>query len=105
MAYKGLGVPSASLLFHIPNEGAGGNPIRGAMLKRQGVVNGVPDYFLAVARKGFNGLFIELKKDTGRASKEQDKIIVELTCQGYLACVCYSFEEAVNLVEGYLKSK
>ncbi len=105
MAYKGLGVPHPGLLFHIPNEGAGGNPIRGAILKGQGVVKGVPDYFLAVPSKGFNGLFIELKKATGSTSREQDELLVQFACQGYLATVCYSFDEAVKLVEGYLKSK
>lgn len=105
MAYKGLGVPHPGLLFHIPNEGAGGNPIRGAILKGQGVVKGVPDYFLAVPSKGFNGLFIELKKATGSTSREQDELLVQFSCQGYLATVCYSFDEAVKLVEGYLKSK
>lgn len=112
MAYRGLGVSSPDLLFHIPNEGAGGNPIRGASLKAQGVVKGVPDYFLA--RAAFNnayidvdtyfthGLFIELKKKGGVESPYQIEVMRNLRRAGYACVTCYGLEEAINAVKYYL---
>jgi hypothetical protein len=105
MAYRGMGVPSPALLFHIANEGSGGNPIRGAILKRQGVVKGVPDYLLAVPRGKFHGLFIELKTMVGKTSQEQEKILCEFSRQGYSTHVCFGFDQAVRTVECYLKSE
>lgn len=104
MAYKGLGVPHPGLMFHVPNEG-GAKPIRGAILKGQGVVPGIPDYFLAVPRNGYHGLFIELKRKTGKPSELQKEMIEQFSRQNYATCICFSFDEAVKLVDGYLKSK
>lgn len=112
MAYRGLGVSSPDLLFHIPNEGSGGNPIRGASLKAQGVVKGVPDYFLAIGSEynsGFPGiktfaygLFIELKKKGGIESPQQKNLMRELTMRGYACKTCYGLDEAINAVKYYL---
>ena len=51
-------IPELKLLHHIPNEGKRTN---GALLKAAGMVSGVPDLSLPVARRGFNGLYIEMK--------------------------------------------
>ena len=46
-------VPELKLLHHIPNEGKRTN---GALLKAAGMLAGVPDLSLPVARRGFHGI-------------------------------------------------
>ena len=40
--------------------------VAGAKAKQSGMKKGFPDLFLPVARKGFHGLFIELKRDENK---------------------------------------
>ena len=95
--------PELELLFHIPNGGAR-NPIEARHLKEQGVKAGVPDLFLPVARGGYHGLFIELKrKRGGKVSDEQASWIVQLNQKGYLAVVCAGWEEAARMILKYLE--
>ena len=95
--------PGLELLFHIPNGGAR-NPIEARHLKEQGVKAGVPDLFLPVARGGYHGLFIELKrKRGGKVSDEQASWIVQLNQKGYLAVVCAGWEEAARMILKYLE--
>ena len=47
-------------------------------LKAEGVLSGVPDLHIPIAKKGYNGLYIELNKN-GKAGKVSDnqKTIME----------------------------
>ena len=94
--------PGLNLMFHIPNGGMRSKSEAGRF-KMEGVKAGIPDIFLPVARGGFNGLFIELKRVGGRASPEQLDIIEQLTKQGYLAALCYGFDSAREIIEKYYK--
>ena len=72
-------IPELSMLFAIPNQGAA----RLKNLQTEGVMKGVPDLFLAVARGQYHGLFIELKRRKGgKVSFEQTQWLNELTIQG-----------------------
>lgn len=71
--------------------------------KNQGMKRGVPDLFLPVKTKNFNGLFIELKAMKGKTSPEQKDFIQFLNSQGYFATVCYGSKNAINTIELYLK--
>ena len=71
-------------------------------LKRSGVRAGFPDIFLGVAKKGYHGLFIELKVKGGRVSDNQAKWIDNLTEQGYFVMVCYGWEAARRTICDYL---
>ena len=103
-AEMSLGVhPELALLFHIPNGGSR-NKVEAAHLKRLGVKKGVPDLFLPVARKGYHGLFVEMKREKGgRLSEEQEMWLRELDIQGYMGDVCNGYEEARALIEEYLR--
>jgi len=97
--------PELEMMFAIPNVSYGGgkaNLIRGAKLKAEGRKSGVPDIFLPVARRSYNGLFIEMKASDGRVSDNQKDWINKLQGQGYLAEVCIGCQQAEELIEWYL---
>lgn len=101
--------PKAGLIFAIPN----GTHIKShqgrAKAKAEGLKKGVPDLFLPVARNGFNGLFIEMKKPkdaksaAGKPSKEQLQWLNDLTEQGYMAVICVGVDAAISTIKSYLK--
>ena len=94
--------PELKLLFHIPNGGKR-TKSEAARFQREGVKPGVPDLFLPVARDGYHGLFIEMKRrEGGRVSKEQKRWQTELTLQGYCAVVCRGWEDAMWQIANYL---
>jgi hypothetical protein len=94
-------------MFAIPNGGIR-DKITAARLKAEGVRKGVLDVMLPVARHGMHGLFIELKRPKsegltkGQTSDSQDDEIAELRAEGYGACVCYGWQEAVAVLKEYL---
>lgn len=92
-------IPELKLLHHIPNEGKRTN---GALLKAAGMVSGVPDLSLPVARRGFNGLYIEMKFGNSKPTKAQVEFMTMLKDQGYKTAVTYSAEEARSLIRHYL---
>lgn len=89
-------------IFAIPNGGTR-NRIEAANLKRQGVKAGVPDLCVPVARNGYHGLYIEMKYGRNKTTPDQDKWLVYLNRAGYLAAVCYGYEEAVKTLNDYLR--
>jgi hypothetical protein len=94
--------PELALLYHIPNGGK--RTITTAKrLKAEGVKSGVPDIHLPVARRGYHGLYIELKRLQGNNTTEtQDYWIEALNDQGYLAIVCRGWNEASEKILDYL---
>ena len=97
--------PELQLLFAIPNESFGSNKwaiIRMKYLKAEGLKPGVPDVFLPVPRGGFHGLFIEMKVGKRKPTEKQRWWIENLKKQGYKVEVCYSFQEARDLLLEYL---
>jgi hypothetical protein len=94
--------PELSLLFAIPN-GGHRNAIEAKNLKMQGVKPGVSDIFLPVPRHGLHGLWLELKYGKGKLSEHQKKWLEDMKEQGYGTSVCYSYEEARNVITSYLE--
>lgn len=109
MAHRPFGVPE-TVLFSVPN-GGHRNLVTAARLKEEGVRAGVPDIILAVARGGYHGLFVELKraktagKSKGQVSACQKMMAEVLRGQGYRVVVCYGTCEAINAIIDYLESK
>ena len=96
--------PVLRLMHHIPNGGSR-NPVEARNLRMQGVKAGVPDIFLPCARKGYHGLYIELKRQRGgRVSPEQRQMIADLREQGYKVEVCAGFDAAREVIEEYLEA-
>ena len=96
--------PELRWLYHVPNEGKRTRNT-GARLAAEGLKRGVPDLCLPVARKGCHGLYIELKAIRGgRLSPEQVEWLDALTRQGYMAACCKGWEEAADMIVGYLRA-
>lgn len=112
-------VPELKWMHHIPNGGSRGNDvrsqqIRGAKLKAEGVRSGVSDISLPVRRGVCSGLYIEMKRPAekpkregsrGGVSDEQNEFGAFVQSQGFGFVVCYSWEEARDIIIAYLKSK
>lgn len=66
--------------------------------KQLGVRKGVPDYIIILPARCL--LFIEMKAAKGVVSWEQRDWIKELNdCRGVVAVVCYSADEAIDLIK------
>ncbi|MBU0992383.1 MAG: VRR-NUC domain-containing protein, partial [Proteobacteria bacterium] len=74
-------------------------------LKMEGVKKGVPDLCLPVAKKPYNGLYIEMKRRTGgNVSVDQKKWLQRLNKAGYLAVVAHGCDEAWEVLMNYLNN-
>lgn len=97
--------PCLALLYHIPNEGMRSRAT-GARMQAEGLRKGVPDLCLPVARGGYHGLYIELKRQRGGVlSHEQAEWIDRLTHEGYMAVCCHGWEKAAETITKYLEGK
>ena len=95
--------PELRLLYHCPNGGWRSKP-EAVRFKRIGVKAGVPDLCLPVARKGYHGLHIELKRQKGgKLREDQKQWLDDLFAQGYLAVRCDGADEAIGMLERYLE--
>lgn len=94
--------PLKGRLFAVPNGGKRSKS-EAVKLKREGVRAGVPDLMLPVARHGYHGLFIEMKRlKYSSTSKEQKDWHEFLTKQGYKVVVCKGHERAQEAIKCYL---
>ncbi len=92
--------PELSVIYANPNGGLRdmGTAIK---LKAEGVKKGIPDLFLPLAKNGYHGLFIEMKIEGGRASKEQKEWIEKLNANGYRAVICVGYKTAIEELKNY----
>ena len=108
-------VPALELLMAIPNGasygGGGGRWNIAKRMKDEGVKKGVPDVFLPVPMTYTNegqvtdmkaGLWIEMKAGKNKPSDEQNWWIEQLEEMGYRVEVCYSSQEAIDVINDYL---
>jgi hypothetical protein len=70
--------------------------------KKQGNRKGVPDVFLMYPSKGWQGLVFEMKVKPNKLTKEQEEWMKTASAYGYCTGVCYSADEAIELVKSYL---
>lgn len=100
------------IIFSIPNGAylAGANVGQRVRqwqrLQSEGALQGVPDLFIAKASTNpdefYNGIFIEMKSQTGRLSEEQSRLHTKLKSKGYTVHVINSFEKFVEVVKYYM---
>jgi hypothetical protein len=90
------------LIFAVPNGGKR-DPKEAKRLVDEGVKAGVSDLFVAEAREGYNGLFIEMKRSKGgKVSEKQENFMEAATARGYKCIVSYGAEEAFRDLQYYI---
>jgi hypothetical protein len=95
--------PELVWLHHIPNGGSR-NIVESKKLQKMGVKPGVSDLFLPSPRGRYCGLYIEMKKIKGGVvTDDQEKFLKFVSSQGYKAVVCRGAEEAIKVLEDYLR--
>lgn len=100
-SYLEIQIPKLKMMFHIPNGGHRYKAVA-VKMKAEGVKAGVPDIFLAYPSGDYHGLFIEMKVGRNKTTDHQNEWIYRLNEAGYLAVVCYGFEEAKREILDYL---
>lgn len=96
--------PELALLYANPLGGK--RPKRtAARMKAEGAKAGVPDLTLPVARGGYHGLYIEMKAGRNKLTESQYWWLKRLRMEGYYTVVCYSWEEARDVLVDYLAYK
>jgi hypothetical protein len=74
---------------------------------------GVSDFIILEPNSKYKGLFIELKasnkkifkKDGSCYYESQNKFIKQCNERGFFACFAVGYEDAINIIENYLKIK
>lgn len=95
--------PELRWLYAIPNA-AKRSVVTASIMKAQGMKSGVPDLCLPVARKGYHGLYIEMKKKKNSTTSDNQREWIEgLYKNGYMAVICKGADEAIKTIEWYLE--
>lgn len=84
------------------NERADSSAITGAQRKARGVVAGVSDSLLLMARGKYHGLCCEFKTATGRQRDGQIEWQAIMESEGYYYFICRSKEHFIEVIEWYL---
>ena len=94
--------PELRLLYHTPNGGSR-NKKEAVKLKRMGVLAGVADLHLPVARGRYHSLYIEMKFDDGRLLKSQREFLTAAAGLQNYCVVCYSAADAIEAIQTYIE--
>jgi len=80
------------------------SPRQLAKLKEMGFTKGVPDFTLSAPRGNFAGLFVELKVQGRKPSKEQRAMLKRLDEEGYCCKVANNIDEFISVITTYLSA-
>lgn len=93
--------PLHEFCFANPN-GGNRDTLEAKRLKAQGVLAGVSDIFLMIAKQGYHGLWIEMKHGDNELSDKQKIFKKNAVRAGYQHVTCYSVDDAIEEVTLYL---
>lgn len=102
MKYIALQYPEVRQLSTASAGGLRTSKTQGKRMKATGYSKGFPDIAILWPHKGYHGLFIEMKTETGSSTPEQKAWIDRLNEKGYLAKICKGFDEAKSTIDFYL---
>ena len=85
----------------MPNGGTR-NIREAARLKKQGVLAGVFDLFLAEPKNSYHGFWIEMKFGKNKLTDAQQSFQDAMRTRSYRTAECRSVEEFQSLIVGYL---
>jgi hypothetical protein len=94
--------PELKWIHAIPNGGKRGFKTAKS-LKAEGVKPGVFDVFLPISRGIFHGLYIEFKFGKNKLTSEQAEFMKYCQENDYKTAVCYSGQDAAQIVVNYLR--
>lgn len=94
--------PELKWLHHIPNGGSR-NKMEAVKLKQMGVKAGVSDLCLPYPKGIYCGLYIEMKYGDNRQQDTQKEFLKDMASAGHYVATCYSAEEAIKILEEYLR--
>jgi hypothetical protein len=90
--------------YAVPN-GAKRTLAAAVRLKSTGLVAGIPDLVIPVARRGFHHLYIEMKREKGGHVSDQQKYwLAALTQLGHYAVIARGFEDFKRIVSYYFNN-
>lgn len=93
--------PALQLLFAVPNAGKRSRAVAGRMIA-EGLKAGVPDLCLPFPSGQYHGLFIEMKVGRNKPTANQVRWIEDLRSAGHRVEVCFSWDQAKDVIEDYL---
>ncbi len=93
--------PVLKLLYAVPNGGYR-NLYVAKKLKAEGVISGVADLCLPAARRGYHGLYLEMKSEKGVTTKAQKAFLRGVLEEGYCAVIAQGFDEASAALSWYI---
>lgn len=79
------------------------SPTQAVKAKRTGYKRGFPDLQITEAKGGYFGLFLELKTNKGRATKDQKEWIKDLNNRGYKALIVKGIDECMKAIDTYME--
>jgi len=89
------------IIYAVPN-GAWCGYKQGRKLVSEGLVSGVPDLVIPIARKGWHALYIEMKNGKqGRVSDNQSEMMKKLVREGNMCAVCRNFDQFRQIITDY----
>ena len=74
-------------------------------IKRMGYRNGTPDLMIFESSGVWRALFIELKRDKGIASADQQVFQCDAMRRRYLYEICYGYDETIKTITNYLENR
>jgi hypothetical protein len=74
----------------------------GKRKKKEGLKKGVSDLFLAFPQKNYHGLWIEVKKRSGKMTKEQIEWFTFMNLVGYETKLVDEVDEGIQAIKDYL---
>jgi hypothetical protein len=92
------------MMWHTVGEGKR-DAFYGAMLKRRGKKDGVPDWLVMIPTNGKPGMFLELKRSRKADSsipKEEREFLLTAEKWGYTCIVAYGYLPALEAIKKYL---
>lgn len=96
--------PHYDLVYAIPNERKA-SVARHIALRRAGLKKGIPDICVPIPNDKYSSLYIEMKVKPNRATPEQMTLLKKLNGVGHYAVICWSGEDAINILENYIANK
>lgn len=79
---------------------------QGSLIKREGYQKGTADLLFCTSRRGFHGLFIEMKKtdETWSAvSEDQEIFLHQARAQRYFGSVAFGDKNAIKIIDWYMR--